>query len=73
MANEIQEILGLAHEAAVSQGMLGQVMAAAGDVAGGRLLLQASLARLEALNSEAADTLREVLAELDPATPSPRS
>ena len=73
MANEIQEILGLPHEAAVSQGMLGQVMAAAGDVAAGRALLQASLVRLEALNSEAADTLREVLAELDADAPSTRS
>ncbi|GDX80078.1 hypothetical protein LBMAG42_18890 [Deltaproteobacteria bacterium] len=68
MANDIQEILGLAHEAAVSQGMLGQVVAASGDVVSGRALLQASLVRLEALNSEAAETVREVLAELEGVT-----
>ncbi len=64
-ANEIQEVLGLAHEAAVSQGMLGQVLAANGDVVDGRVALEAALVRLDALGSEAAETVREVLAELD--------
>ena len=64
IANEIQEILALPHEAAVSQGMLGQVLVAMGDTVGGRAALSASLIRLEALNSEAAETVRDVLAEL---------
>ena len=64
VANEIQEILALPHEAAVSQGMLGQVLVARGDVAEGKAALEASLVRLVALESEAADTVREVLAEL---------
>jgi tetratricopeptide (TPR) repeat protein len=64
-ANEIQEVIGLSHEAAVSQGMLGQVLVARGDIEEGRALLEASLERLVALDSEAADTVREVLAELE--------
>lgn len=63
-AHEVQEVIGLAHESAVSQGMWGQVLAAAGDTEGARAALGASLARLDALGSEAADTVREVLAEL---------
>lgn len=65
-ANEIQEVLGLAHEAAVSQGMLGQVLVAGGSVPEGVALMRTALSRLEALNSEAADTLRAVLDEVSP-------
>jgi tetratricopeptide (TPR) repeat protein len=63
-ANEIQEVIGLSHEAAVSRGMLGQVLVATGNLVEGRAALEASLERLVALDSEAAETVREVLAEL---------
>lgn len=63
-ACDLQQALGLAHEAAVSAGMLGQVMVAAGDVEGGLALLKGSLGQLDAMGSEAADTVREILDEL---------
>lgn len=62
-ARDIQEVLGLPHEAAVSAGMLGQVFVATGRRSEGVLLLEASLARLEALGSEAAEVVRDILAE----------
>jgi len=63
----IQEGLGLGHEAAVAEAMLGQVVAAQGDVATGRALLVKALRTLDALGSEAADAVRPILAELDAA------
>lgn len=63
-AQDGQLALGLQHEAAVSAGMLGQVLVAAGQVDEGVALLKGSLLQLEALGSEAADTVREILAEL---------
>jgi tetratricopeptide (TPR) repeat protein len=63
-SHEIQEVIGLSHEAAVSLGMLGQVLVARGELEAGRAALTASLVRLDAFGSEAADTVREVLAEL---------
>jgi tetratricopeptide (TPR) repeat protein len=65
-AHDIQQGLGLSHEAAVSAGMMGQVLVAAGEVDEGLALLKGSLAQLDALGSEAADTVREILAELSP-------
>ncbi len=65
-ARDTQEVLGLPHEAAVSAGMLGQVLVAAGQRDEGLRLLRSSLTRLEAMQSEAAEILRDVLAEADP-------
>ncbi len=67
-AHMLQQGLGLTLEAAVSGGMLGQVMVAAGDTDEGLALLRGSLGQLDALGSEAADTVREILAELSAAT-----
>ncbi len=64
IATEIQEVLGLPHEAAVSRGMMGQVLVAAGRKEEGMVALKASLERLDALGSEAAAVVREVLAEV---------
>ncbi|MDP2306559.1 MAG: hypothetical protein Q8P18_11100 [Pseudomonadota bacterium] len=65
-ARDIQQGLGLSHEAAVSAGMMGQVLVAAGETDEGLALLRGSLAQLDALGSEAADTVREILQELGP-------
>jgi tetratricopeptide (TPR) repeat protein len=65
VAHEAQQALGLTHEAAVSAGMRGQVLVAAGDADEGLALLRGSLGTLEALGSEAADTVREIIAELE--------
>lgn len=65
-ARDIQQGLGLSHEAAVSAGMMGQVLVAAGETDEGLALLRGSLAQLDALGSEAADTVREILEELGP-------
>lgn len=64
-ASDIQEILGLPHEAAVSAGMLGQILVAQGRKDEGITLLRASHARLAALGSEAADVVGEILAEAE--------
>jgi tetratricopeptide (TPR) repeat protein len=64
-AHDLQQALGLAHEAAVSAGMMGQVMVASGEADEGLALLRGSLGQLDALGSEAADTVREILAELE--------
>ncbi|MFN7147078.1 MAG: tetratricopeptide repeat protein, partial [Myxococcota bacterium] len=64
-AHDLQQKMGLSHEAAVSAGMIGQVMVAAGEVDEGLAYLRGSLGQLEAMGSEAADTVREILAELD--------
>ena len=64
-AHAIQQALGLAHESAVSAGMMGQVMLAAGEQDEGLAMLRGSLAQLEALGSEAAESVREILAELE--------
>lgn len=64
-AHDLQRRLGLGHEAAVSAGMMGQVMVAAGEVDEGLALLRGSLGQLDAMGSEAADTVREILAELE--------
>lgn len=61
----LQTMLGLEHEAAVAQGMLGQVVAAMGDGAEGKRLITESLAVLDRVGSEAAEPLRAILAELD--------
>jgi hypothetical protein len=45
--------------------MRGQVLVAAGDADEGLALLRGSLGTLEALGSEAADTVREIIAELE--------
>ncbi|MDP2317346.1 MAG: hypothetical protein Q8P41_30965 [Pseudomonadota bacterium] len=65
-AHTIQQALGLEHEAAVSAGMMGQVLVAAGEVDEGLSYLRGSLAQLDALGSEAADTVREIIEELSP-------
>jgi tetratricopeptide (TPR) repeat protein len=62
---KIQSGLGLQHESAVAQAMLGQIVAAMGDVVEGRRLVATSLATLDLLGSEAADAVRPILAELD--------
>jgi len=49
----------------VSAGMMGQVLVAAGERDEGLALLRGSLGQLDALGSEAADTVREILAELE--------
>ncbi len=64
-AHDLQQKLGLAHEAAVSAGMIGQVLVAAGEVDEGLSYLRGSLGQLDAMGSEAADTVREILAELE--------
>lgn len=64
-ARRVQLELGLPHEAAVALGMLGQVVVAMGDRAEGRRMLVESLEALEVLQSEAAETVRQVLQELD--------
>lgn len=64
-ARQIQLKLGLPHEAAVALGMLGQVVVAMGDRAAGRKMLVESLEALNVLQSEAAETVRQVLHELD--------
>jgi tetratricopeptide (TPR) repeat protein len=64
-ARDLQLGLGLAHEAAVSGGMMGQVLVVGGKRDEGLSLLRGSLAQLDALGSEAADTLRDILAELE--------
>ena len=63
-AAEAQRALGLAHEAAVSVGMLGQVLVATGQREEGVALLRGALAELEAVGSEAAGMVREILAEV---------
>jgi tetratricopeptide (TPR) repeat protein len=64
-AHDLQHQLGLAHEAAVSAGMIGQVLVAAGEVDEGLSYLRGSLGQLDAMGSEAADTVREILTELE--------
>jgi tetratricopeptide (TPR) repeat protein len=64
-AHEIQEVLGLVHESSVSRGMHGQVLLAMGERDAGIAHLRAALARLDALGSEAAAVVREVLAEAE--------
>lgn len=64
-ARDIQEVIGLAHEAAVSAGMLGQVLVATGRTEEGKDLLRASWTRLSALGSEAADMVKEILDEAE--------
>lgn len=64
-AQDAQLALGLAHEAAVSAGMLGQVLVADGRRDEGLALVRGSLQQLDALGSEAADTVREILGELE--------
>ncbi len=59
---------GLAHEAAVCRGMLGQVVYVMGREAEGRALLVASHASLAELGSSAADTVHDILHELDAAS-----
>ena len=61
----IQTALGLDHESAVAQAMLGQIVAASGDAPEGRRLIVLARATLERLGSEAADAVRPILAELD--------
>ena len=61
----IQTALGLEHETAVAQAMLGQIVAASGEPEEGRRLIVLSLATLDRLGSEAADAVRPILAELD--------
>lgn len=63
-----QEAQGLAHEAAVCRGMLGQVVYVMGRVDEGRALLGASHDALVALGSSAADTVHDILHELDAAS-----
>lgn len=60
----IQAAHGLEHEQAVSQGMLGQILVARGEREEGLALLQQSLTALDALGSEAAPSIREILTEL---------
>lgn len=64
-ANELQQELGLLEEAAVSEGLLGQVVWAMGDAVEGRAILVKAEASLRRLGSDAADTLRQILDELD--------
>ena len=64
-AMEAQEKLGLEHAAAVSRGMLGQVIVVTGRRDEGLLLIRASLGELERQGSEAAQTLREILTEIE--------
>lgn len=64
-ANLIQQELGLVEESAVSEGMLGQIVVAMGDVAEGRAMLEHSLEALRRLGSDAADMVAEILAELE--------
>jgi hypothetical protein len=64
-ARDAQTALGLGHDAAVSAGMLGQVLCAAGAPSEGLDLLRGARATLRDLGSEAADTLSEILDELE--------
>jgi len=64
-ANQIQQELGLPEEAAVSLGMLGQVVWAMGDGAEGKAMLVQAHAALRRLGSDAADMLAEILLELE--------
>jgi tetratricopeptide (TPR) repeat protein len=64
-ARDAQAGLGLAHDAAVSAGMLGQVLLVGGAPDEGRTLLREAHATLRDLGSEAADTLLEILNELE--------
>ncbi len=63
-AEQIQRDLGLAHEAAVSGGMLGQVHVALGRREEGVRRLIGSLDALERIGSEAAASVREILEEI---------
>lgn len=63
-AQQLHRKLGLRHEEAVAAGMLGQVQVASGRPEG-KILLRESLATLEELGSEAAESLREILSELE--------
>lgn len=63
-ANRLQRQADLAHEAAVSAGMLGQVLVAKGARAEGLGLLVESLQALEAMGSEAAASVREIIDEI---------
>lgn len=62
-ARQLHRKLGLRHEEAVATGMLGQVQVASGKPEG-RKLLEQSLSVLEELGSEAAESVREILAEV---------
>ncbi|MFZ5475878.1 MAG: tetratricopeptide repeat protein [Myxococcota bacterium] len=64
-ARDIQLGLGLGHEAAVAGGMIGQVQVAMGRRDDGIANIKGSLAQLDAIGSEAAETLREILGELE--------
>lgn len=61
----LQRALGLHHEAAVATGMIGQIQVARGQKESGVRLLRSSLMELESLGSEAAETVREVLSEVE--------
>ena len=63
-ALQIQQGLGLVHEAAVSGGMLGQIEVAQGRREAGVRRLIESLAALEQAGSEAAASVREILSEI---------
>jgi tetratricopeptide (TPR) repeat protein len=64
-ARDLQQQIGLSQEAAMSAGMMGQCVFVTGQHDEGIALLKGALATLEGLDQTSADTVREILKELE--------
>ncbi len=64
-ARDTQQQIGLTQEAAMSAGMMGQCVFVTGQHDEGLALLRGALAVLEGLDPASADTVREILGELE--------